>query len=321
MKLKNIITALIFLILSLHLSAADLRVNIIDVGQGDSILIETPGGKTVLIDAGDTAASSKVINFLKSRKVQQIDCMILTHPHDDHYGGMTAVINNFPVKNIWENDFFKSSNVTFEKLQTLIYDKHIPVTNVIAGKYSQIGSAIFYIVAPSIALTDTANNDSIVIRLSYGNRSFLLMGDCQKEERDTIINWRTCDVLKVAHHGSSNGTDKQFINTIHPIAAVISYGINNSYKHPDPATLNALKSATVAKTAIDGSITYITDGKNLAIYKQGIIITPGTGKTVYITGSGECYHTKTCRYAKISTSIAESDAIEQGYRPCLICKP
>ncbi len=320
--------------LTLTINAADLRVTAIDVGQGDSICVETPGGKTVLIDAGDTFAGSKVVNFLKSRKVENIQLMVLTHQHQDHYGGMPAVINAYTVNNFWDNNFYKSTTQSLASLKTLISDRKIAAENIIAGKSVDIGSAHFTVLAPSVADTTNANNNSIIIRITYGARSFLLMGDAEIEERKTVSNWMTCDVLKVSHHGSANGTDKQFINTIKPVAAVISYGANNIYGHPDSSVLSDLIPAYVAKTAIDGSVTYITDGKTLSVYKHGVtsvptqsdsngnvIDTDGSDITVYVTRYGARYHQKTCRYAKISYPISLKDAVEQGYQACKVCKP
>ncbi len=334
MKLRNYFVILLLLVSSLLSFAADLKVSIIDVGQGDSICVETPGGKTVLIDAGDNKASSQVVNFLKSRKTKQIDLLILTHPHVDHYGGMPAVINIYNVGKYWDNNFFKSSNVSFQSLKALLSNKKISSENVMAGKYLEIGGAVFNVIAPSIADSVNPNNNSIIIRLTYGIRTFLLMGDAEKEERDTVNNWMTCDVLKVSHHGSSNGTDRKFINTIRPLAAVISFGLNNSYGHPATSVVSALSLTPTSKTATEGTITYSTDGKSLSIYKMGVNTVPtqvdkqgnvtnsdGSEVIVYITKSGESYHLKKCRYAKNTTSISLKDAIEQGYRACKVCKP
>ena len=328
MTFKKIVMFLFLSCSLFSLIAADLRVNVIDVGQGDAICIQTPGGKIILVDAGDTSASSKVVNFLKSKGCKDIQLMVLTHPHADHYGGMESVINNYSVAKYWDNDFFKSSNSSFNKLKSLITDKKIDTENVVAGKSQIIDNVVVSVLGPVVTDSANPNNDSVIIRLSYGTRSFLLMGDAENEERNSINKWQSCDVLKVSHHGSSNGTDSRFISQVRPLAAVISYGINNTYGHPAVSTLSALGKISIAKTAIDGSITYSTDGKSLSIYKMGVTTTPdvisnpdGTDIMVYVTKSGACYHKKSCRYSKSGYPVTLKDAVERNLKPCKICKP
>jgi competence protein ComEC len=268
-------------------SGGELTIRILDVGpvNGDAILISSPGGKTVLIDAGDTTKGKAVVEALKRNNIQQLDYFIATHPHPDHIGGAAEVFKAVKVLNVIDNGQQPSvpaglaapAKPTAAKKQantraprtasvTKFYDDYKQAVsssgahyeNAQPGtKYDLGGGARLTILAPSEPLFtkdkmtsggNEANANSIVARLDYGSFSMLFTGDAEDQTEHRLLTKELelqSRVLKVAHHGSKYATSKDFLNRVKPEIAIISDGAWNRYGHPSQAVLDRLKAANV----------------------------------------------------------------------------
>lgn len=316
-------------------TGSDLAVHFIDVGQGDSTLIEA-NGHYMLIDAGEKDQTNTVIDYLKAQGVKSLDYVIGTHPHSDHIGGLEGVIREFDVKNVMLPEKEHTTRI-YEKLLDAIADKNLKVTIPKAGENLSLGEASFQIISPGRDYSDNLNNWSIGIRLVFGETSFVLCGDAEKEaEQDMLLSGLTlkADVLKVSHHGSSTSSSPEFINAVSPRYAVISCGKNNDYGHPHKETLDLLKKQgiNVLRTDQLGTIVIESDGTNLRIPGQ-----PGeskrseemdTGREYIINSNTGKFHLPDCKLAK---SIKEEnrkrytgtreELINKGLEPCKSCNP
>jgi competence ComEA-like helix-hairpin-helix protein len=241
-------------------------IDFLDVGQGDSVLIRSPEGKTALVDAGP---SKEIVPLLRERGVRSIDLVVVSHHHADHYGGMDDVIRAFHPR------FFLASNSShttphYLRLLRLVRDSGMQaIFPTRSPRKIELGSVMLTVLPQPPENVEDENDNSIGIRVQHGSFSLLLTGDSQATERaywerhvpDLIAN---CTVLKLAHHGSKNGIDARWLSLVKPRLAVISVGAKNEYGHPSPQTL-ALLSRTripVLRTDVDGTIEIRTDGKN-----------------------------------------------------------
>lgn len=254
-----------------HLSEDKMRVHFIDVGQGDCSLIELPGGKTMLVDAGEAEEGWKIEEYLKSFGINKIDFLVGTHPHSDHIGGLESVINSFEIANIYMPK--KSHNsLAFENLIKCIKANGLTVKSPMAGEiiYENDGVKV-KVLSPMESYYDEINNYSIVLEIIYGNKSFLLTGDAENQILNKIAVSGKVDVLKVSHHGSSTANGKRFYNRIMPDYAVISVGYPNRYGHPHRETLSRLKEYNVKffRTDKDGTVVFETDGKEINVIGSG----------------------------------------------------
>lgn len=256
--------------------AAAVTVQVIDIGQGDAILIRTPGQVT-LIDTGDVPARDKLVTFLKQQGVQGIDQVIITHPHADHLGGMAAVLSKFTVKHVYDSGQTTTTGL-FRQYLAAVDRRHIPFTVVKAGDVIELGGGARLLVlapsAPFISGTDSdLNNNSVVVKLEYRQFSMLLPGDSEREAETRLLAAGPArlhsTVLKVGHHGSSTATTSAFLQAVAPEAAVISLGAGNPYGHPHQGTLQRLAAAgiKVYRTDMDGTVTIATDGQHYTVSK------------------------------------------------------
>lgn len=243
-------------------------VHYIDVGQGDSILIQV-NSKNMLIDAGP--GESNLVKYLKEQQIKTLDYVVETHPHEDHIGNMVDVINDFNVSAFYAPKVTTSSKA-FENMVTALKKHNLRINVVKPGIRLNLGNNITceFLAPVKNSYTDL-NNYSAVIKITYGNTSFLFMGDAQKLSEQQILNKGynvRCDVLKVGHHGSSSSTSKDFLNNASPEIAIISCGKNNVYGHPHSETLQELKSKniTIYRTDKDGTIIISSDGKAIERY-------------------------------------------------------
>lgn len=247
-----------------YVAEDDLKVYFIDVGQADSILV-TNKKESMLIDAGNNDDGKDVVEFIKDKGITQIDYVIGTHPHEDHIGGLDNVINDFDIKNIYMPKI-ETTTKTFEDVLDSISNKNLKVTSPNKGETFNIGDAKCEIMTDSILDKDNLNLSSIVIRLEFGNNSFLFMGDAEKENEKTR-QWPKTDVLKVGHHGSNTSTSQEFLEQISPKFGVIMVGKDNSYGLPKANILDRLNKANVElyRTDEKGTIVMTSDGNNISL--------------------------------------------------------
>ena len=242
------------------ISGAPLKIHFIDVGQGDSILLQS-GGKNMLIDAGPKDSGSSVISYLKSQGVSSLDVVVATHPHEDHIGGMVSVLDSFPVGLYVDNGETHTTS-TYENLMKTLVAKQIPYAEVKAGKTIPFAPGINILVMSPSSLSGDLNQDSVILKVTDGNEKILLPGDSSN-----IQGNMQAQILKVPHHGSKSGTSSQYLNQVKPEVAVISVGAGNDYGHPASSTLTALQNAgaKVYRTDIDGTVIIISDGSTYSV--------------------------------------------------------
>ncbi|NLJ97576.1 MAG: MBL fold metallo-hydrolase [Clostridiales bacterium] len=267
--------ALLFLITeSLHTfvpesdktNSSILKVHIIDVGQGDAILIESDN-QYMLIDAGEKGMSNIVIDYLEETGVNELDYVIATHPHSDHIGGLADVIDYYHVDKIIMPDVVHTSK-TFENLLDTISENELKITKPIIGNEYTIGEATFVIIAPNSSYYDALNNYSVGIKLIYKENSFIFAGDAEKESEYEMLECGIdldADVLKLSHHGSTTSSSQRFLDAVTPSIAIVSAGIDNQYGHPHAEILQAIKERkiTLYRTDKEGTIILKADGENI----------------------------------------------------------
>lgn len=253
---------------SISPTGSDLVVHFIDVGQGDSELIQY-GGKNMLIDAGTIDAGPTVSAYLKAHGVSTIDVLVSTHPHEDHIGGLLTVLNDFPVKVVYDSGVPYTTQ-TYEDYLTLIDRKNIKY------KVPEPGDQIDF--APGVTVQVLAvggnyedlNDKSIVLKVTYGSTSFLFMGDAGFDVESSLLKSGYnlgSDVLKVGHHGSKTSSGTSFLKAVSPKYAVIEVGAGNPYGHPTQAAVGRLEAAgaTVYRTDYDGSVVMTSDGQGIVV--------------------------------------------------------
>ena len=239
-----------------------LYVHYIDVGQGDSELV-CCNGEYMLIDAGEPGASDAVLEYLDALGIDKLDYLVCTHGHSDHCGGLDAVVESLEVETVFTSPYTGDS-ASYEIFTDAVYDAGLELTVPELGESYSLGEARFSFLGP-LEDYDNTNDDSLVIRLEYGDTSFLFTGDMTaKAEKDLINDGAKlrCDVLKVGHHGSSGSSCYQFLYEAQPSIGVISCENGNRYGHPHEETLSRLHDAdvTVFRTDLEGSIVIFSDG-------------------------------------------------------------
>ena len=242
----------------------DLLIDFIDVGQADSILIRNQD-KVMLIDAGTNEAGKTVVNYLETLGITKIDYLIGTHPHEDHIGGLDDVINNFDIGQIYMPKM-ETTTKTFEDVLDAIETKNLTVTAPNKGDKIKIGQAEGEFMTEPILDEDNLNISSLVLRVEFGNTSYLFMGDAEEENEETI-SWPKTNVLKVGHHGSSTSSSESFLKQVQPKYAIIMAGKDNSYGLPTQETINKLNNigSEIYRTDEDGTIQMTSDGNTIEI--------------------------------------------------------
>lgn len=261
-----------------------LELTSIDVGEGDSSLLISPQGKTLLIDAGGPIGPSAsqfdfgedvVSPYLWSRGISRLHAVAVTHAHSDHIGGISAVLRNFRPKELWMG--LEPPSAMLDNVLATAQSLGIRVVRRWEGEEFDFGGAhaeVFYPAPGAVIADKPRNNDSMVLRVSYGNTSLLLEGDAEKrvERYVTARHQPTATLLKVGHHGSSNATTAELVSSARPAFAVISVGAGNLFGLPRMETLSRLGAAgaRVYRTDLDGATTFYLDGQLVTASVAGL---------------------------------------------------
>lgn len=262
------------------LGGQEMTVTFLDVGQGDSILIEPPGGKKILIDGGgvdritdkqnddDPVGEKVVVPFLHRKGINRLDLVILTHPHADHLGGLNKVLEEIKVDQVLDSGQVYNSQA-YQRFRELVRANGIRYSIAQAGQVLNFGDNLKgYIFNPILPLLGNTNSDSIVMRLVYGDISFLFTGDMEGNGEERILQSSVISlqstILKIGHHGSRTSTSDEFLRAVKPKLAVISVGKRNRYRHPHAPTLQKLNEfgIKVCRTDENGAVVVKTDGRS-----------------------------------------------------------
>ncbi|MFW5878451.1 MAG: ComEC/Rec2 family competence protein [Myxococcota bacterium] len=273
-------------------SEAELRVHFLDVGQGDAILIISPVGKAVLVDAGPRAGGEVVLEAMRREGVESLDLVLVSHPHLDHLGGVPAVLEQVPVRFYMDPGYAHGSRA-YESLLALLEEKQIPVLTARTGRRINLGGgAVMEILAPPELFSGTrsdANANSAIARVEYGSFSMLLTGDTEAETESFLLTLPSIEsqILKVPHHGSAHSSASGFLRAVSAEVGIVSVG-QNSYGHPHPDALQRLEEAgmRVYRTDVHGTVSVTTDGTSYSISTERSVSRPRAAASA-AEGEGE----------------------------------
>ncbi|MDU2120926.1 MAG: ComEC/Rec2 family competence protein [Clostridium celatum] len=270
--ISAIIISISFLVQNNNVSSQNkMTVHYIDVGQGDSILIQV-NNKNLLIDSGPSSNRKDLLNYLENLNIKKLDYIIATHPHEDHIGNMDTIIKRYNIGSFYSPKVITSSN-TFESMISALVDKNLKINVLKKGvKGIDLGKNVeIQVFSPLENISsDNLNDYSPIIKITFVNNSFLFTGDAEVSTESIVLsenNNLNCDILKVGHHGSSTSTSSNFLTSVNPSVAIIPVGKNNSYGHPTPEVLSLLDSYNIRtfRTDINGTIIAISDGNTINI--------------------------------------------------------
>lgn len=311
------------------------EVHFIDVGQADSALVICDG-HYMLIDGGNAGDSDLVYAYLEQHGAKHLDYMVASHAHEDHIGGLSGALNYASV-DIAFSPVAEHDTKVFQNMVYYLGEQGKSLTVPEPGEKFALGSAQVEILGPVKEYDDT-NNTSIVLRIDYGETSFLFTGDMEANaERDLIESGARLDatVLKAGHHGSETSTSYAFLREVMPQYTVISVGEGNKYGHPDQEVLSRFRDAgtEVYRTDMQGHIIARSDGKTVTFRTEkeaGSATNPTSGPTLqtYIGNAGtkkfhlpDCPSARDIQEEKRVEFYARSQAVAEGYEPCGRCKP
>lgn len=320
------------------------EVHFIDVGQGDSSLIICDG-EAMLIDGGEASESSKIYAYLKSNGIEHLEYIVATHAHSDHIGGLSGALNYATVSTalcpVTEYD-----SKTFESFVKYLGKQGVSITVPSAGDVFELGSSTVTVLGP-VKNYDEPNDTSIVLRIDYGNTSFLFTGDAESTAETDIIDSGanlSATVLKVGHHGSDTSTSYPFLREVMPEYAVIQVGKDNSYGHPTEGTLSKLRDADakVYRNDLQGTIVCSSNGETVSFSternssaqtnptvtdttEENVIEDTNTSIEYIGNKNSKKFHLPTCKNLPAEKNRvffdSRQDAIDAGFDPCGNCNP
>lgn len=316
-------------------NAKKLKVHFINVGQGSSTLVES-NGHYMLIDGGDRDYSTRVVAYLKKRKVKTLDYVIATHYDADHLNGVVGAISAFKVKKVIAPDYTTESKVYTSFIEG-VKSKNLSVTYPQIGKKYNIGNAKFTILAPNDTHYDDENDFSVAIKLVNGKNSFVITGDAgiesEYEMLETGINL-SCDVYVAGHHGSRYSSSEAFLQAMKPKSVVVSAGKGNKYGHPSEEALARFKAmkCKLYRTDKSGDIIATSDGKKITFSCKDVkiseadMVSAESEKGKYIGNiNSKKYHTSDCSSLPYEQNRvyfkSKEEAEAAGYEPCGLCRP
>ena len=253
---------------STALAVAPLEVTFLDVGEGEAVYIRTPDGKSLLVDAANPATAERIVRFLNSRGVDTLQAVLITHPHPDHMGGIFQLLSTFRVKRVYDNgqpiddmprcDIYRWYK---ERVRALPHYRRLG-----AGNTLRYGNVTVEVLWPVELRTGGWNQNSLVLKISYSGRVFLLMGDTDEKVEAALIERESsleADVLKAGHHGSEGTLSERFLKDVLPSYAVISINRDNLRGYPSKKVLKRLDEMKITTliTYRDGNISFLVDEK------------------------------------------------------------
>ena len=310
-------------------------VHYIDVGQADAALVLCDG-ESMLIDGGNVADSSLIVAYLKKLNIDYLDYIVCTHAHEDHVGGLSGALSVAKAGVIYAPETTASTKAYNNFIQKAA-EQNLQISHPTHGNSINLGSSTVQFLGAITEDTDDINNTSIVLKIVYGNTSFLFTGDAEREEEQDIINAGydlSADVLKVGHHGSDSSTSYVFLREIMPQYAVISVGTGNTYGHPTEVVLSRLRDADVEvfRTDVQGDIIAESDGNTVSITtERNADIQTNETHTEIVEGeyignrNSKKFHKPTCNTLPAEKNRvyfnSRSEAVENGFTPCGNCLP
>ena len=327
--------------------AGTLTVTWLDVGQGDAAVIQC-GGQSMLIDGGKPEKSSYIYAWLQQHGLSYLDVIVATHVDADHIGGLSGALNYASVGTAYCPETTGTTE-TFQSFVKYLAQRGKQITVPTAGETFALGGAQIQILGP-LHRAEDSNDNSIVLKVSFGATSFLFTGDAERAEEQDLLNSGVnllSTVLKVGHHGSDTSTSYPFLRAVAPQYAVISVGAGNSYGHPTEAVLSRLRDAgvTTFRTDMQGEITAVSDGQtiNFSTAKNAVAIASanaGGGNADGAAGAGTTagsyvlntnshkFHLPSCSSVETISPKNRKDVnesreqiIREGYAPCKRCNP
>ena len=317
-------------------------IDFIDVGQALSVLV-TCDGQSMLYDGGNVEDGSLVVSYLQNKGVTRLEYVFCSHAHEDHVGGLAAVMAKFPAGHAYA-PVTTADTKCFQDFVSYTQQQGLTLEVPAVGTVWQLGSATVQLLGP-VAQYDDTNDTSLVLRIDYGETSFLLTGDMEQDAEDDLVASGApldVDVLQVGHHGSETSTGYVFLNAVLPEVGVISVGEGNSYGHPHEAALSRLRDAGVDvwRTDLAGTVRILSDGVNYTVAadrdvapeQQNPTLSDGSGQQAssqpaiqaYIGNvNSKKFHLPSCPNLPDPSNqtlfSSYEQAVEAGYTPCGNC--
>jgi len=322
------------------------KVHFIDVGQADAIYIELPGNGDIVIDAGNKADGSLIVNYLNRQKVDDIELLIATHSHEDHIGGMPAVFDAFAVEKVLDTGYCSGTDTCKAYKAKVLAEGALYMAD--NRQSFSFGSVTLHVLTGPETWSSDTNNYSVVCLLDTGEIEFLFTGDAEAMAEGSLLALSSifkAEILKVGHHGSNTSTSELFLERVNPEIAVISVGAGNSYGHPADETIQRIQYAgiDIYRTDLHGTVIVTTDGKTYSVVTEQKVDpvsqvkqpepksqpapAPVTSGQYVGSSKSDKYHYPSCRYGQsilphnLLWFKDAADARAHGYVPCGVCKP